>query len=131
MLVDTGVLYALVDPSDKHHQRAQRELGLLSNRDVLLAYPILLESYSLVLQRLGRAVAGRYLRETRDGFGLINVTAEDYQAGLELVGRYPDQTLSLLDAVLAVLSEHLDVTLWTFDRDFDMLRVPVWREGVE
>lgn len=131
VLVDTGVLYALVDPSDQHHQRAQREAVSLAGWDVLLAYPMLLESYSLVLQRLGRQVAGQYLAQASTSFGVINVTSEDYQAAIELVDRYGDQVISLFDAVLAVLSERLDVPLWTFDSDFDVLRVSVWREGID
>ena len=54
MLVDTGVLYALVDPDDQYHARAHEELTRLADEklEVLIAYPILLESYSLVLRRL-------------------------------------------------------------------------------
>jgi len=130
VLVDTGVLYALVDASDQHHERAQREAALLDDWDVLLAYPILLESYSLVLQRLGRQVAGQYLAQASVSFGVINVVSEDYQAAIDVVDRYGDQVISLFDAVLAVLSERLDMALWTFDSDFDVLRIPVWREGM-
>lgn len=129
VLVDTGVLYALVDPSDQHHERAQHEAALLNGWEVMLAYPILLESYSLVLQRLGRQAAGQYLAQASASFGVINVVTEDYQAAIDVVERYGDQVISLFDAVLAVLSERLDVLLWTFDSDFDVLRVPVWREG--
>jgi hypothetical protein len=41
-----------------------------------------------------------------------------------------EQVISLFEAVLAVLSEHLDILLWTFDSDFDVMRVFVWREGL-
>lgn len=130
VLVDTGVLYALIDPSDQYHVRAHREAALLAGWDVLLAYPILLESYSLVLQRLGRQVAGQYLAQASSSFSIVNVITDDYQAAIDLIDRYGDQVISLFDAVLAVLSERLDVMLWTFDSDFDVLRVPVWREGM-
>jgi hypothetical protein len=46
-----GPLYATVDPEDKHHKRALRELRQLNDErwNVVVAYPILLEAYSLIL----------------------------------------------------------------------------------
>ena len=51
ILADTGPLYAAADPDDAHHERAQRELERLARekREVVLAYPTLLEAYTLVL----------------------------------------------------------------------------------
>jgi hypothetical protein len=53
------------DPDDAHHQRAHRELKRLSRekREVMVAYPTLLEAYTLVLYRLGRPVASLWLSE--------------------------------------------------------------------
>jgi hypothetical protein len=49
-----GPLYATVDPEDKH-QQALREVRQLNDEkwNVLVAYPTLLEAYSLILFRLG------------------------------------------------------------------------------
>jgi predicted nucleic acid-binding protein len=51
VLADTGPLYAAVDPSDDHHERAQGDIRRLNSEGigVTVAYPTLCECYSLVL----------------------------------------------------------------------------------
>ena len=63
VLADAGPLYAAVDESDAHHLDARRELQKLDQerRNVVIAYPILLEAYSLVLQRLGVPAAHKWI----------------------------------------------------------------------
>ncbi len=80
VLADTGPLYAAVDPDDQYHERSQKELKRLSRdrRAVVVAYPILLESYTLVLYRLGEQAASTWLTETMEGATFVNPTAEDY-----------------------------------------------------
>jgi len=50
-------------PDDQYHERAQKELKRLNRdrRPVVVAYPILLESYALVLYRLGKEAASKWL----------------------------------------------------------------------
>ena len=59
VLADTGPLYAAVDPDDAYHARAHRELKRLVHDkcEVVVAYPTLLEAYTLVLYRLGMQAA--------------------------------------------------------------------------
>ena len=63
VLGDTGPLYATADPDDRYHARAQRELTQLATQQttVVLAYPTLLEAYTLILNRLGQPTAHRWL----------------------------------------------------------------------
>ena len=65
VLADTGPLYAANDAGDAHHQRALRELEHLARdrREVMITYPVLLETYSLLLFRLGRHAAIAWLDE--------------------------------------------------------------------
>ena len=102
VLADTGPLYAAVDPDDQYHTRAQRELGELMRNKlvVVLAYPILLEAYTLVLYRLGRQTAGTWLKEVMAGTTLLNPTLEDYRQATDKVAAYPDQSITLFDATL-------------------------------
>ena len=82
VLADTGPLYAAADPDDQYHERAQKELKRLNRdrRSVVVAYPILLESYTLVLYRLGKEAASTWLDETMAGASFVNPAAEDYRA---------------------------------------------------
>ena len=128
VLVDTGVLYALVDPDDRYHARAHEELTRLVDErlEALVADSILLESYSLVLRRLNLNVAYRWLDEVR-GFPRVSATAKDIDEAARRAKSYGDQRFSLFDLTLAVLSERLNLPVWTFDYDFDVMRVAVWR----
>lgn len=129
VLADTGPLYAAADPDDQYHERAQRELKRLNRdrRSVVVAYPILLESYTLVLYRLGKEMASTWLDETMAGVSFVNPAAEDYRAATSKVLGYKDQLITLFDATVAVLAQRTGLQVWTYDHHFDVMRVPVWR----
>ncbi len=129
ILADTGPLYAAVDPDDSYHQRSQRELRRLSRerRSVLVAYPILMEAYTLVLHKLGSRVASAWLNDTLTGADLINPTVDDYLEATKKVIAYHDQLITLFDAVNAVLASRLGIGVWTYDHHFDVMRTAVWR----
>ncbi len=130
VLADTGPLYALIDPDDRYHEQARRQLGQLSAPDfeVIVPQPILLEAYTLILRKLGTATAHLWLREISAGVALLNPTAQDYEDARDRLTRYPDQTITLFDSTLASLSQRLEIPVWTYDFHFDVLRVEVWRE---
>jgi predicted nucleic acid-binding protein len=97
VLADTGPLYAAVDPDDQYHARSQEQLQALADEglSVVLAYPILLETYTLIRYRLGSISAW------------INPSPQDYREAAAWVGRFPDQSITLFDATLAVVASRL------------------------
>jgi predicted nucleic acid-binding protein len=129
VLADTGPLYAAVDPDDAHHERARRELGRLTRdrREVFIAYPTLLESYTLVLFRLGKATASRWLEDVSATAVLVNPNPEDYRQAAARTLALADQPVTLFDATVAAVAARLKVDVWTYDHHFDLMRVPVWR----
>jgi len=129
VLADTGPLYAAVDPHDQHHVRAQTELTKLSQGklEVVIAYPTLFESFSLILYRLGGPKALGWLAEIRDGATLLAPALEDYQLAGEKLRRYPDQSITLFDALVSVLSTRSKMPVWTYDHHFDVMRSRIWR----
>ena len=129
VIADTGPLYAAVDPDDQYHRRAQRELKRLvrDRHELVIAYPTLLESYTLLLYRLGREVAKAWLDEVLTGAALVNPTPEDYRDAATKVRAFTDQEITLFDAAVAVLASRLGLTVWTYDHHFDVMRVAVWR----
>src|SRR5580698_7856619 len=114
VLADTGPLFAAVDPNDAHHQDALHELQRLAHdkRDVLVAFPTLLEAYSLIMFRLGRNVASSWLVEMNDAV-LVNPTPEDYRQAIARIRALADQRISLFDAAVATLATRLGVEVWT------------------
>ena len=129
VLADTGPLYATVDPDDAHHGQGQQELARLAHdkREVLVAWPTLLEAYTLVLYRLGNATALRWLTSILDTAIVVNPIAEDYRAATKLMRGFADQPITLFDATVAALATRLKVDVWTYAHHFDVMRVPVWR----
>lgn len=129
MLADTGPLYATLDPRDDRFEQAREEVSRLNSKrlSVALSFPVLCESYSLVLYRLGSRRARAWLEEVRGQASLVNPSPRDYEAAADLISAYPDQRLSLFDAVTAVLSERLGLPVWTYDHHFDVMQINVWR----
>jgi predicted nucleic acid-binding protein len=128
VLADSGPLFAANDEGDEHHRRALEQLKELARdrREVLIAYPILLEAYSLLLFKLGRNAASGWLAEVAEA-SFVNPTPEDYARGLTIVRALADQRITLVDATIAALASRLGVDVWTYDHHFDVMRVPVWR----
>jgi predicted nucleic acid-binding protein len=127
VLADTGPLYAAADPDDAHHKRARRELRRLADgrEEVVVAYPTLLEAYTLVLFRLGQNAASLWL-EQMEGAALVNPSPEDYRQAVLKVQSRKDQPITLFDALVATLAGRLGLEVWTYDHHFDVMRVPVW-----
>jgi predicted nucleic acid-binding protein len=129
VIVDTGPLYAAVDPDDQYHRRAQRELKRLvrDRHELVIAYPTLLESYTLLLYRLGRETAKAWLDEVLSGATFVNPTPEDYRDAAKKVRTFSDQKITLFNAAIAVLGSRLGMKVWTYDHHFDVMRAAVWR----
>jgi predicted nucleic acid-binding protein len=129
VIADTGPLYAAVDPDDSYHNQSQQELRRLSHsrRDVVIAYPTLLEAYTLALYRLGHATASVWLSDITAGAALINPTPDDYHEAIIKIQSFADQQITLFDAIVAVLATRLGVQVWTYDHHFDVMRADVWR----
>jgi len=128
VLADTGPLYAAADPDDAHHKRARRELSRLAggHQEVVVAYPTLLEAYTLVLFRLGESAALNWLEQMKDA-ALVNPIAEDYRQAVVKVQSLKDQPITLFDALVATLASRLSLEVWTYDHHFDAMRVAIWR----
>lgn len=128
VIADTGPLYAAVDPDDQYHQKAQADLKQLQqeNLGVVIAYPTVLEAYSLILYRLGNETAKTFLQQIVSGVKLVNPTVDDYSAATELVGNFPDQKITLFDGITAIISYRLSSPVWTYDYHFDVMLVSVW-----
>lgn len=110
MIVDTGVLYALLDRRDQHHHRAA---DLLTSTTEVLRVPTLViaEVAHLAATRLGTTAEVRFLTDLATGqFIAEPVHPADWERVAELVIRYRDLPLGTVDASLVALAERLEET---------------------
>lgn len=94
--------------------------------EVVVIYPILIESYNLLVRRVPLPTAHTWLSGMLTVSGFLNPAEADYLHAADIVRRYSDQPLTLSDAVLAGLSMRLALPVWSYDHHFDVLRVPRW-----
>ncbi len=129
IIADTGPLYAAIDIDDQYHQRSQQELKIINQQKlaILVPYPIYLETHKLILQSLGITAALRFTRDIEKQVNFINPTAEDYQAATSIITKFPDQKITLFDAVTVILANQINLPVWTYDYHFDIMKAEVWR----
>lgn len=124
VLVDTGPLVALFDPSDRDHPACKAELGRLNRNRLVTTLPVVTEatcllSFSPDAQRAVLDFVAAGAVELPD-FG-----AADTARAATLMKKYEDLPMDFADATLAVLGERLR-TEWVFTldrRDFSVYRL--------
>jgi len=121
VLVDTGVLVALIDPDTREHKWAQDRAKRLP-QPFQTSEPVLTEA-AFVLARDGFD-ADELFALAEDGAIKVGLRFEDERAALrELMARYRDVPMSLADATLVRLAELNDESrVFTLDGDFRIYR---------
>lgn len=120
--VDTSAFYAAADRGDASHDRAR---SLLSEQDALVTSDhVLVESWTLLHHRLGRAAAERFWAGIRSGAVAVEpVGTADLETAWAMGDAFADQDFSIVDrtsfAVMQRLGVHRAVS---FDADFAVYR---------
>ncbi len=117
--MDTSAFYALIDADDHHHKDCVGLFTLLarSRARLLTSNHVLFETYSLLLNRLGRHMATRWLGKLK--LQVERTTAEDERRAVQIVLRHRDKGFSLVDASSFALMERLGLRrAIAFDRHF-------------
>jgi predicted nucleic acid-binding protein len=105
--VDTSAFYALIDADDFHHEECVALFTDLarSRARLLTSNHVVFETYSLILNRLGRHMAIRWL--TKLNLHVERATVEDERRAAHIVVKYRDKGFSLVDASSFALMERL------------------------
>lgn len=129
ILADTTPLYGAIDTSDQFHARAQAEIQRIAKEKliVVVSFPVYIETYSLLLYRLGFEQANRFSQNCLESANLLNLTEEQYLKAIKKVQQFPDQTITIVDALTAILADELNIPVWTYDYHFDVMKISVWR----
>lgn len=116
LVCDSGVVYAALDRSDRHHASC---VELLSSGTVAtLPAPVIVEVGLLATSRAMPDAFDRLLASIDDASVLVvNLDQQDYRRVRELTTRYADLPLDIVDASVVAIAERLEqTTLATLDR---------------
>ncbi len=117
--VDTGLLLALADASDLHHDSAEKLFGSLKET-LVVPVSVLPELCYLVAKYLGSVAEARVVESLASGEGglrIENLTREDLVRSAELISAYADSGIGFVDASVAAVAERLNIKrVLTLDR---------------
>jgi predicted nucleic acid-binding protein len=124
IILDTSGVYAFKDESADEHMAVRQVLESDPGPFIMSPF-VLAELDYLLAERLGQAVEREVLEDVADGaYELAEFGPDDVVAAMELIDRYSDLKIGLVDASVAVLAaRHRTMRLLTLDeRDFRPMR---------
>ncbi len=115
IIADTTPLYGAIDTTDRYHNRAQEELRRIQaeNLTVIISFPVYMETYNLILYRLGFKQATIFTQNCLESANLINPTDEQYMSAIKKVQQFPDQTITIVDALTGIIAIQLNLPVWS------------------
>jgi uncharacterized protein len=128
MFVDSSAFFATLDRGDENHARAT---AVLSEEGSLITTDhVLVESWRLARQRLGRDVATRFWGALRGGqVAIESVQLGDLDTAWRIGELFPDQDFSIVDRTSFAVMERLGIDrVATFDDHFSIYRYGPRRE---
>jgi predicted nucleic acid-binding protein len=128
LFVDTSAWYAAADRRDRSNDRARTALS--GKEDLVTSDHVLIESWFLLRQRLGRASAERFWDGIRSGVAAVeSVTPADLESAWVIGAGFPDQDFSIVDRTSFALMQRLGIDrVATFDSHFAVYRFGRQRE---
>ena len=125
VLVDAGVLVALLDRKDPEHARVVVVGQRLSRRPLLTTWPCLTEAMYLLYQTCGHSAQDALWGLLAKGYlQAHDLSSAEQQRMRELMTKYADTPMDLADASLVVVAESLGLRqVFTLDDDFYLYRL--------
>ena len=116
-IFDTGFLYACFDKRDSYHADCKQLMSSVF-ATALLPDVVLPELSYLILKRLGVKILVEFLRSVANGnFELIRTTEKDLERAAEILEKYNDNNIDLVDACIVAIAERLEIEkILTVDR---------------
>jgi predicted nucleic acid-binding protein len=124
IVVDTGVLLAAADTDDADHG-ACAQLLRDHRRQLVVPSPVIPETCWQIERNLGPHSEAAFLRFIVTGdLVVVDLAVADYRRCVELIERYADLGLGMVDASIVTVAEnHQIATIATLnDRDFRVVR---------
>jgi predicted nucleic acid-binding protein len=124
VLVDTGPLVALFDPSDAQHAICTAQLARLERQRLVTSLAVVTEA-TYLLEFSTRAQRALLEFIVKGAVEIATFDAGAIERASELMSKYEDLPMDVADATLVVLAETLGTTsIFTLDRrDFGVYRI--------
>jgi predicted nucleic acid-binding protein len=124
VFVDTSAFYALADEGDRNHRQAKAAYEVLIGERLSTSDHVLVECWFLLGSRLDRDAAIRFWDALRTGIvTVLDVRHDDLERAREILGRFPDQAFSLVDATSFAVMEREEIArAFAFDAHFQVYR---------
>lgn len=115
---------ALIDAGETDHDLCRGALGDLSG-PMLITWPVFTEAMHLLGDAGGwKAQRALWALLTRGDIEIIEIAGDTLDRFRSLMEKYSDTPMSLADASLVAVAEHLGLKrIFTLDSDFDVYRV--------
>lgn len=108
IILDTGAVIALMDQADIHHASLRELVRSGPPRNLVLPWAVLPEIDHLLERNAGRRVADLFVRDVAKGHYRVEFSVPaDFHRIEELLARYRDLRLGLVDAVVIAIAERL------------------------
>lgn len=124
IVADTGALYALIDASDRWHERVVA-WWKTNISPIVIPVTVLPELTWLLQTRIGPDAEAAFVRAVVDGeFVVEQLELADVVRASAILERYTDLPLSFVDATIVAVAERLETrdVLTTDRRHFNVVR---------
>lgn len=119
VLWDSSSILALLDADDAHHAAAVLTAGRIAaeRRPTLITNYVWAETYALLLAKLGRAAARKWLLE--GALPMTRAEPREEDLGREILAQYDDKDWSLCDAISFAVMETRGIrAAFSYDHHF-------------
>ena len=122
LFVDTSIWYAAADSSDPNNSRAKALLA--AGESLITSDHVLIETWALIRNKIGRHAAERFWEALRDGVAVIEpIGVADLEAAWQTGIAYPDQDFSIVDRTSFAVMRRLGIErAASLDSDFAVYR---------
>ncbi len=112
-LIDSSFFYAAVNRRDHFHSVVRQilESAYKGGWALITTTYVIAETHALILARLGRDVAARWLQGVWHGVHVVRPTEEDERRACEIIFGYADKDFSFTDAISFAVMERLCISL--------------------
>jgi hypothetical protein len=115
VIADTSGIIAFLDRDDRYHTAA---VEIIKTKKIVIPVTVLPEVDYLATKYLGERVARTFLADLTEGyFTFLPVDLDDSARSSQIMARYRDFPLGLVDASLVILAERYQIKrILTLDR---------------